>query len=138
MAGTSVGEQVLARELWPRVESDWLLIADRNFLGWADWHAASAGGAQLLWRAKSSQRLPVLEVLADGSYRSIMFSSTTHNQGVRARLTDAARRGEPLDPERAIAVRVVEYTVDDRVHAYRDGPEIFRLVTTITDPAAAP
>jgi len=136
MAGTSVGEQVLARELWPRVQPDWLLIADRNFLGWADWHAASAGGAQLLWRAKSSQRLPVLEVLADGSYRSIMFSSGTHNQGVRARLTDAARRGDPVDPERAIAVRVVEYTVNDRVQ--EDGrAETFRLVTTITDSAAA-
>nr|WP_042183680.1 IS4 family transposase [Kibdelosporangium sp. MJ126-NF4]CEL15731.1 Mobile element protein [Kibdelosporangium sp. MJ126-NF4]CEL19480.1 Mobile element protein [Kibdelosporangium sp. MJ126-NF4]CEL19535.1 Mobile element protein [Kibdelosporangium sp. MJ126-NF4]CEL20015.1 Mobile element protein [Kibdelosporangium sp. MJ126-NF4]CEL21814.1 Mobile element protein [Kibdelosporangium sp. MJ126-NF4] len=138
MAGTSVGEQVLARELWPRVESDWLLIADRNFLGWADWRAASAGGAQLLWRARSNQRLPVLEVLPDGSYRSIMFSSATHNQGVRARLTDAAGRGEPLDPRRVTEVRVVEYTVDDRVVDADGEPETVRLVTTITDPAAAP
>ncbi|MFC6080303.1 transposase domain-containing protein, partial [Sphaerisporangium aureirubrum] len=65
MAGTSIGEQVLARALWPGVEPGWLLLADRNFFNWADWHAAAAGGAQLLWRVKSSHRLPVLEGLPD-------------------------------------------------------------------------
>ncbi len=29
------GEQSLARELYPRLEEDWLLIADRNFYNWA-------------------------------------------------------------------------------------------------------
>lgn len=30
------GEQSLARELCPRLEEDWLLIADRNFYNWED------------------------------------------------------------------------------------------------------
>jgi hypothetical protein len=30
------GEQPLARELYPRLEEDWLLIADRNFYNWED------------------------------------------------------------------------------------------------------
>jgi hypothetical protein len=136
MAGTATGEQVLARQLWPHVEPGWLLIADRNFVNWADWHAAAASGAQLLWRLKSNHRLPVLEVLPDGSYQSILINPSVHNQKTRARLIDAARRGEPLDPGRAVAVRVVEYTVDDR--GADPQPDTIRLITTITDPAAAP
>jgi hypothetical protein len=136
MAGTSTGEQVLARQVWPRLQPDWLLIADRNFFNWADWHAATAEGAELLWRLKSNHRLPVLEVLADGSCRSVVINPSVHNQKTRARLIDAARRGEPLDPERAVAARVVEYTVDDR--GAQPQPETIRLVTTILDPAAAP
>ena len=134
MAGTATGEQVLARELWPRVEPGWLLIADRNFYNWADWHAAAAGGAELLWRMKSSHRLPVLEELPDGSYRTVLITPEIHHRAGRERVIDAARRGEPLDPSQAWAARVVEYTMDDR-----DGePETIRLLTTITDPAAAP
>nr|CEL21393.1 Transposase, IS4 [Kibdelosporangium sp. MJ126-NF4] len=53
-------------------------------------------------------------------------------------MTDAAGRGEPLDPRRVTEVRVVEYTVDDRVVDADGEPETVRLVTTITDPAAAP
>jgi hypothetical protein len=30
-AGKGSGEQSLARGLYPRLEEDWLLIADRNF-----------------------------------------------------------------------------------------------------------
>ncbi|MGF7236096.1 MAG: hypothetical protein ACQSGP_14215 [Frankia sp.] len=30
-AGKTAGEQTLARALYPRLESDWLLIADPNF-----------------------------------------------------------------------------------------------------------
>src|ERR1700749_1623373 len=34
------GEQSLARQLFPRLEEDWLLIADRNFYIWKDWCTA--------------------------------------------------------------------------------------------------
>ena len=46
------GEQSLARELYPRLEEDWLLIADRNFYNWQDWCTASSTGSALLWRVK--------------------------------------------------------------------------------------
>ena len=134
MAGTATGEQTLARELWPGLEPDWLLIADRNFFNWADWRAAAASGAELLWRMKSSHQLPVVQALPDGSYLSIVVSPNVRNSVDRARIAAAAGRGEPLDPRQAALVRVVEYTVDDR----GDEPETIRLITTILDPAAAP
>ncbi len=61
-------ERTLARTLFPVLEEDWLLIADRNFYGWADWQAAAGTGAALLWRVISTVRLPVLRDLPDGSY----------------------------------------------------------------------
>jgi hypothetical protein len=54
----------------------------------------------------------------------------------RARLLDAARAGCELDADEAVVVRVVEYDVPDRVG---DGTgELIALITTITDPTAAP
>ena len=73
-AGKGSGEQSLARGLYPRLEEDWLLIADRNFYNWDDWCAAAGTGAALLWRVKADLRLPVLELLPDGSYRSVLVS----------------------------------------------------------------
>jgi hypothetical protein len=54
------GEQSLARGLYPQLEEDWLLIADRNFYNWAGWCAAAGTGAALLWRVKADLTLPVL------------------------------------------------------------------------------
>ena len=68
------GEQALARRLYPGLEEDWLLIADRGFYDWQDWCAAADTGAALLWRFKSDIRLPVLELLPDGSYRSVLVT----------------------------------------------------------------
>ena len=41
------GERALARRLYPRLEEDWLLIADRGFYDWQDWCTAAEhrGGA---------------------------------------------------------------------------------------------
>src|SRR6266567_4360702 len=64
------GEQSLARTLYPHLEEDWLLIADRNFYNWQDWCTAADTGAALLWRVKSDLTLPPLEFYPDGSYRS--------------------------------------------------------------------
>jgi len=47
------GEQSLARELYPQLEEDWLLIADRNFYNWQDWCTAADTGAALLWRVRA-------------------------------------------------------------------------------------
>ena len=52
------------------------------------------------------------------------------------RLTEAARRGEDLDPTQAVVVRVIEYTVPDRIGDGSTDPIV--LITTITDPTQAP
>jgi hypothetical protein len=135
IAGRNTGEQVMARRLYPRLEPDWLLIADRNFYGFSDWQAAAATGAQLLWRVKQprSLRLPVLQRLPDGSYLSLLVEP-----GIRPNRTplryqrqlDAVAAGHPLDPAEAAVVRVVEYTTDRRAEQ-----DPIRLITTICDPA---
>jgi hypothetical protein len=108
------GEQTLARTLYPGLDEDWLLIADRNFYSFADWNAARSGGAALLWRVKADPTLPVLQIWPDGSYASVLV-----NPKVRGKARDvvlaAARAGQDLDADKAVAVRVVEYTVPDRV-----------------------
>ena len=134
VGGKGTCEQALARRLFPRLEQDWLLIADRGFYNWPDWHAAAATGAALLWRVKSDLRLPVLELLPDGSYVSILVRPAIHDKA-RNKLIAAARAGEHLDPGHAVRVRVIEYEIPDR-----DGDgsgELIALITTITDPADA-
>ena len=130
----SSGEQTLARGLYPGLEPDWLLISDRNFYGFDDWNTARATGAALLWRVSASVSLPVLGAHPDGSYASVLIHPKIRG-AARTRLIEAARRGDALDPDRAVAVRVVEYTVPDR-----DGNgsgELIALITTLTDPAQA-
>jgi hypothetical protein len=132
-AAKGSGEQSLARELYPDLEEDWLLIADRNFYNWDDWCAAADTGAALLWRVKSDLRLPVLELLPDGSYRSVLVSPKITGKA-RQQLIGAARRGEDLDEDKARHIRVVEYEVPDR----EGKDELIALITTITDPRQAP
>jgi hypothetical protein len=135
-AGKGTGEQALARQLWPRLEEDWLLIADRAFYSWADWSAAAGTGAALLWRVKSPWvRLPVLEVLPDGSYRSVLIVPRLNKETARQPVIDAARRREALDPAVAREVRVIEYEIGGR--AGNGKGERVTLITTITSPADA-
>ncbi|MGH3299973.1 MAG: IS4 family transposase [Trebonia sp.] len=110
VAGKGAGEQSLARRLYRRLEEDWLLIADRNFYNWADWCAAADSGAALLWRVKADLTLPVLEILPDGSYSSVLISPKTGGKARQA-LIAAARAGEDLDGDQARYVRVIEYEV---------------------------
>jgi Insertion element 4 transposase N-terminal len=135
VGGKGSCEQALARHLFPGLEEDWLLIADRGFYNWPDWQAAAATGAALLWRVKSDLRLPVLELLPDGSYLSVVARPSLHDKA-RSKLIAAARAGEYLEPGQAMRVRVIEYEIPGR-----DGDgsgELIALITTITDPAAAP
>jgi hypothetical protein len=134
VGGKGSSEQALARRLYPRLEQDWLLLADRGFYNWADWQAAAATGAALVWRVQAGVRLPALELLPDGSYISLLAKPTLHDKA-RNKLIAAARAGEHLDPAQAMRVRVIEYEIPDR-----DGDgsgELIALITTITDPAAA-
>jgi hypothetical protein len=135
VAGKGAGEQSLARKLYRRLDEGWLLIAGRNFFNWADWCTAADSGARLLWRVKADLALPVLELLPDGSYSSVLVNPKIRGKARQA-LMEAARAGEDLDEDQARCVRVVEYEVPDR-----DGDgkgEMIALVTTITGMTAAP
>jgi len=123
-------EQSLARELYSRMEEDWLLIADRNFYNWQDWCTAADTGAALLWRVKSDLILEPLEFLTDGSYLSVLVSPKVKG-AARQKITDAARAGQDLDPQKARFVRVIEYEVPDRAGDGKD--ELVALITTITE-----
>ncbi|MFE0703869.1 IS4 family transposase [Streptomyces sp. NPDC058872] len=115
----SSSEPALARSLFGHLGVGDLLLADRGFTGLELWRAASAGSADLLWRVRAHQVLPVRQELSDGSYLSQIVTAKDHRK--RA------------DPE---VVRVIEYTLQGPGFPEQDAP--YRLITTILDPDAAP
>ena len=139
--GTGTGEQALAGRLLGSLHAGMLLLADRNFYSYALWQASAVTGADLLWRVKASMHLPVLRELPDGSWLAHISDPravTTRAHKNRTR----RRRGSALPPDTAplpgITVRVIEFTLtittdDGRVRTGR-----YRLITTLTDPGAAP
>ncbi len=121
----ATGEQTLARglarddgPLGPGV----LLLADRLFVGAELWRQMARTGAELVWRvkcgSKTAPKLPVDQVLADGSWLSRMYAASDR------------RKRHP------ITVRVAEYTLTDP--GRRTSVDRYRLVTTILDPGLAP
>jgi hypothetical protein len=120
----AASEQALVPELLGAFAPGMLVLADRDFLGFDQVEKCAATGADLLWRAKSDRRLPVVEELADGSCLSYLSEPGTRGKG------------------RRIPVRVIEYTLDRDPDTGRALPastrETYRLVTTILDPADAP
>ncbi len=114
----STGEPALAEAVVGRLEADMLCLADRGFFSFALWNRAAAGGAALVWRIKKNLVLPCLRRLADGSYLSKIYVSPKHRR----------------DNEDGRGVRVIEY----RLVGIADAEPLYRLLTTLTDPAAAP
>ena len=133
--GKGSGEQSMARPLYGQLEQGWLLIADRMFFCFADWCTASGTGADLLWRVRADARLPVLQMLPDGSYLTVLIEPRIP-RAQRAAIIEAARAGQDLDPGRARYARVIEYDIPDREGDGKD--ELIAVVTTITDYRAAP
>ena len=129
-----VGEKTLAGRLYPRLRRDELLTADRNFYSFDAWSAAARTGAALLWRAPTQLRLPVVGVLADGTFTSVVINPAIRGAR-RDRIIEAARAGADLDPDQAHLVRVIEYDVPDRVGSGTG--ELIVLLCTIVDPADA-
>jgi hypothetical protein len=111
----SRGEGSLASELWGSLGPGMLVLADRGFWDFKAFNAATASGAELLWRVRKNLILPVDEVLCDGSYRSRIYDSADR------------KRAEPVE------VRVVEYELADPAL----GGERYRLATTLLDPEVA-
>ena len=142
-----VGEKTLAQRLYPRLRGDELLTADRGFYSWTAWDQAQATGAALVWRAPTQLHLPIVRVLPDGTYWTVLIRPTIRG-GRRERLLQAARAGLDLDDINAVPdafddrglpvahlARVVEYDVPDR-NGNGSG-ELIVLLTTILDPADA-
>ena len=140
-----VGEKTLAQRLYPRLRTDELLTADRGFYSWQAWDTAAATGAALLWRAPTQLELPVVRVLDDGTYLSVLITPTIRGRR-RERLLAAARAGQDLSDINAVPdaydqrglpvihlARVIEYDVPDRVG--NGTGELIVLLSTILDPA---
>jgi hypothetical protein len=122
------GEHQLAEGLLERIEPGMLVVADRGFYSFHLWRLALVTGADLAFRVKQGFTLPVLEVLADGSYRS-----EVHKPGIGATRIDANLIGD-IRLATHIPVRVVEYTIDTGAGV----SEVFRIITSVMDPEDLP
>jgi Insertion element 4 transposase N-terminal/Transposase DDE domain len=112
------GEQAMAAQLLPaKLVPGMLVLADRNFYGFKLWRIACASGAKLAWRVKSNLKLPVEQMLPDGSYLSTVFDGEDRHR----------RAGQ--------VVRVIDYTLQDSATPVQDS---YRLVSNILDPNEAP
>jgi hypothetical protein len=114
----ATGETTLARRVLAALRSGMLCLADRQFFGYALWQEAAATGADLLWRVKRNLRLPREVRLADGSYLTTIYPSEK----------DRRHRAN------GCRLRVVEY----RLEGIAAAEPLYRLVTTLLDPAQAP
>jgi Insertion element 4 transposase N-terminal/Transposase DDE domain len=112
-------EWALCQWLLGALEPGMLLLADRGFNGFEHWQQALATGAQLLWRATESRLLPVRQMLADGSYLSVI---------------EPTGQGKRSAAEQALAVRVIEY----QLPGVLDSAPRYRLITSLLDPQQAP
>ena len=129
-------EQDLARKIAARGRCGpgMLVIADRNFGGYPVAAALAATGADLLIRVKSSQWLPVLEVLPDGSARSVLPHPAAGRRAAVAR-----HRGRPLPgPPAGLPVRLIQAEITITPAGGKPRTERVRLITTILDWRAAP
>lgn len=109
-------------------------MLDRNFYSFDAWGLAAGTGAALLWRAPTQPHLPVVAVASDGTYLSVLVNPKIRGTR-REQIIAAARAGQPLDPDQAHLVRIIEYDIPDR-----DGNgtgELIVLLTTVLDPADA-
>jgi hypothetical protein len=118
MAPCDTGEVTLAKSVLARLQPGMLCLADRQFFGFDLWSTARASGADLLWRIKKNLRLARERRLADGSYLSRFYPC------------ERDRRHQT----NGVIVRVIDY----RLEGVGDAEPLYRLVTTLLDPAQAP
>jgi hypothetical protein len=113
----STDELTLAEGVAPALRKGMLCLADRFFPSYKLWSLAAGTGAELLWRTRQNARLDVDKKLPDGSYLSRIYASTSDRRNER----------------KGIVVRVVDYQLK-----VPGAEPIYRLITTILDPAKAP
>ncbi|MEX3657290.1 IS4 family transposase [Mycolicibacterium fortuitum] len=128
LGGVLVDERDLVRPLLASFESDMLVLADRGFYSHQLWQEAAATGAQLLWRVQSGLLLHPVTELSDGSYLSVLLTTSE-----RQRLRRQQARGLATVPH-GPTVRVIEYDITNR--DTNDGSPI-RLITTLLEPEQA-
>src|SRR5436309_215892 len=114
----ATGEITLAKAALSALGKGMLCLADRNFFSFPLWTQARGTGADLLWRIKINARLPREQPLADGSYLSSIYPSESDRRHQR----------------NGVTVRVIEY----RLHGVTEAESIYRLLTSLLDPAQAP
>jgi hypothetical protein len=112
------GETTLAEQVVRCLRAGMLCLADRLFYGYALWTRAAATGAALLWRVKKNLRLPCEQRLPDGSSLSRIYPTAKDQRHGR----------------KGVVVRVIEY----QLVGVPGAEPIYRLLTTILDPEAAP
>jgi hypothetical protein len=112
-------EITLAKELARALGPGMLCMADRLFPGYELWCQYAATGADLLWRAKISVPLRKIKDLSDGSWLAEWLPEDQRRKGCEA-----------------LIVRVIEYRIKDSGATGSQG-EVYRLITTILDPARA-
>jgi len=118
IGGYRDSEKTLVGDLMGALHPGMLLLADRGFFSYTLWRSISGTGADLLWRVGTGANGPTpthIEDLSDGSWLA-------HLRSVKD------RHSEPM------LARIIDYTLDDG----RENPTIYRLVTTLLDPAEAP
>lgn len=114
----AVGEVTLAQDVVRHLGKGMLCLADRGFAGYMLWQAAAQTGAAILWRTRQNAQLDVDRRLADGSYLSRIYASTSDRRNKR----------------NSIVVRAIDYRLED----VPDAEPLYRLITTILDPELAP
>jgi hypothetical protein len=111
-----VSENKLIEEMFSALRPGMLVLADRGVYSFPRWIRAVDTGADLLWRVTSNLILAPVEHLVDGSYIAEVIPPKN-------------------SPVVSFRLRVIEYRLPD----VKDGKdELYRLVTTIVDPARAP
>jgi hypothetical protein len=124
------GQRKLALALLGSVTPDMLIIADRGYYAFDLWQQFMVTGASLLWRVTAGIKLPIIDVLPDGSYLSEINNTKTRSGAYRIPRTAVE---DPRDATH-LPVRVIEYTVGEHENTES---ERFRLITTILDPQDA-
>ena len=119
LGGYKDSEIHLAKSLIVQLRKGMLCMADRLFPGYEIWQQFAATGAHLLWRAKISLKLEKIKILADGSHLAKWLPEEERKKG-----------------SEAVIVRVIEYRLKDPGGS-GDPSEVYRLITTILDPALA-
>ena len=118
MGPYSTGETTLAKGALAALRPGMLCLADRQFFGFPFWQLARATGADLLWRLKAGAQVGREQPLADGSYLSSIYPAPKDRR----------------KPHTAVPVRVIDYRLDGVAGA----EPLYRLATTVLDPARAP
>jgi hypothetical protein len=118
MSKYATDEITLAQDVVPALSKGMLCLADRFFPSYQLWQTAVRTGAELLWRTRQNARLDVDQRLPDGSYLSRIYASTSDRRNQR----------------NGIGVRAIDY----QLKGVKGAESIYRLITTIVDPAQAP